>query len=147
MVPWKEQSQRDGINCKRFSYLEGNWIPCYVFLPPFKCMPCACKRPQVNHSLPQDLLCIISISEQPSLPSSLVLPPAKDTGKYCRMWEFKNIQFSSVQFSHSVVSDSLRPHESQHARPTCPSVNSESGSGKNFTTLRHSFDLLYFFFK
>ena len=23
----------------------------------------------------------------------------------------------SVQFSHSVVSDSLRPHESQHARP------------------------------
>ena len=31
------------------------------------------------------------------------------------------IYFSSVQFSHSVVSDSLRPHESQHARPPCPS--------------------------
>ena len=30
--------------------------------------------------------------------------------------------FSSVQFSHSVVSDSLRPHESQHARPPCPST-------------------------
>ena len=30
-------------------------------------------------------------------------------------------QFSLVQFSHSVVSDSLRPHESQHARPPCPS--------------------------
>ena len=29
--------------------------------------------------------------------------------------------FSSVQFSPSVVSDSLRPHESQHARPPCPS--------------------------
>ena len=28
---------------------------------------------------------------------------------------------SSVQFSHSVVSDSLRPHESQHSRPPCPS--------------------------
>ena len=27
----------------------------------------------------------------------------------------------SVQFSHSVVSDSLRLHESQHARPPCPS--------------------------
>ena len=25
------------------------------------------------------------------------------------------------QFSHSVMSDSLRPHESQHARPPCPS--------------------------
>ena len=30
-------------------------------------------------------------------------------------------QFSSVQFSCSVMSDSLRPHESQHARPPCPS--------------------------
>ena len=29
--------------------------------------------------------------------------------------------FSSVQFSRLVVSDSLRPHESQHARPPCPS--------------------------
>ena len=28
---------------------------------------------------------------------------------------------SSVQFSRSVMSDSLRPHESQHARPPCPS--------------------------
>ena len=28
---------------------------------------------------------------------------------------------SSVQFSRSVVSDSLRPHEPQHARPPCPS--------------------------
>ena len=27
----------------------------------------------------------------------------------------------SVQFSRSVVSDSSRPHESQHARPPCPS--------------------------
>ena len=29
--------------------------------------------------------------------------------------------FSSVQFSRSVVSDSLQPHELQHARPPCPS--------------------------
>ena len=29
--------------------------------------------------------------------------------------------FSSAQFSHSVMSDSLRPHESQHVRPPCPS--------------------------
>ena len=28
----------------------------------------------------------------------------------------------SVQFSLSVVSDSLQPHESQHARPPCPSA-------------------------
>ena len=29
--------------------------------------------------------------------------------------------FSSVQFSHSVVSDYLRPHELQHSRPPYPS--------------------------
>ena len=29
--------------------------------------------------------------------------------------------FSLVQFSRSVVSDSLQPHEQQHARPPCPS--------------------------
>ena len=28
--------------------------------------------------------------------------------------------FSSVQFSHSVVSNSLWPHEPQHTRPPCP---------------------------
>ena len=32
-----------------------------------------------------------------------------------------SVQFSSVQFSLSVVSDSLRPYGSQHARPPCPS--------------------------
>ena len=31
------------------------------------------------------------------------------------------LQFSSVQFSRSVVSDSLRLHESQYTRPPCPS--------------------------
>ena len=35
-------------------------------------------------------------------------------------WEFRYILFSSVQFSHSVVSDSLRLHEPQHTRPPCP---------------------------
>ena len=30
-------------------------------------------------------------------------------------------RFYSVQFSCSVVSDTLRPHEPQHARPPCPS--------------------------
>ena len=31
------------------------------------------------------------------------------------------VDISSVRFSHSAVSDSLRSHESQHARPPCPS--------------------------
>ena len=35
------------------------------------------------------------------------------------MWVF--VPISSVQFSHSVMSVSLWPHEPQHARPPCPS--------------------------
>ena len=31
------------------------------------------------------------------------------------------LQFSSVQFSRSIVSDSLQPHELHHTRPPCPS--------------------------
>ena len=33
----------------------------------------------------------------------------------------KSLLWSSVQFSRSVVSDSLWPHKLQHARPPCPS--------------------------
>ena len=33
---------------------------------------------------------------------------------------FVSLGASSVQFTCSVVSDSLRPHESQHTRPPCP---------------------------
>ena len=39
----------------------------------------------------------------------------------CLLATLMSIIFSSVQFSRSVTSDSLRPHESRHARPPCPS--------------------------
>ena len=42
----------------------------------------------------------------------------------CYLWEFlvhELLKPQSVQFSHSVMSDSLRPHELQHSRPPCPS--------------------------
>ena len=35
---------------------------------------------------------------------------------------------SSIQFSRSVVSNSLQPHNLQHARPPCPSPNSHASS-------------------
>ena len=68
-------------------------------------------------------------------PTSASLP-AKPQGSFCLrvLWGthpvsfpvslilvFQFPSFSSVQFSRSVMSDSLRPHESQHARPPCPS--------------------------
>ena len=37
-----------------------------------------------------------------------------------KLWQ-RHIIECSVQFSHSVISDCLRPHQSQHARPPCPS--------------------------
>ena len=40
------------------------------------------------------------------------------TGRLTREFVFK---FTSVQFSHSVMSDSLRPHGLQHTRVPCPS--------------------------
>ena len=43
------------------------------------------------------------------------------SGTANRKQQKNKISFSSVQFSPSVVSDSLRPHESQHARPPYPS--------------------------
>ena len=43
---------------------------------------------------------------------------------------YLSIRNFSVQFSHSVMSDSLRPHELQHARPPClspsPGIHSDS---------------------
>ena len=47
-------------------------------------------------------------------------------------WEDWCLAFSSVQFSHSVVSNCLRPHKLQHTRPPClspeftPGVHSDS---------------------
>ena len=57
-------------------------------------------------------------------------------GKWC-IWNTTR----SVQFSRSVVSDSLRPHESQHTRPPCPSptpgVHSDSTSIESVMSSSH----------
>ena len=70
----------------------------------------------VYHQLPeptQTYVNCIGNTIQPSLPINNYF--------WCKHIKFTNHQFSSVQFSRWVVSDSLRPHESQHARPPCPS--------------------------
>ena len=54
----------------------------------------------------------------------------------------------SVQFSRSVVSDSLWPHESQHARPPCPSsspgVHSDSRPSSQWCHPAISFSVVPF---
>ena len=51
------------------------------------------------------------------LPGPSYLAPGASTGGLLGL----SVRLSSVQFSRSVVSDSLWPHESHHARPPCPS--------------------------
>ena len=89
-----------------------------------------------SHSVMSDFLQLYRLQ-----PTRLLCPwdsPSKHTGVSClSLTEGTEVQslalqanslpsesqysfLDSVQFSHSVVSDSLRPHESQHARPPCP---------------------------
>ena len=56
----------------------------------------------------------------------LQMSPEEEGGKITSRWEpqmlsQKVLLLYSVQFSRSVVSNSLQPHELQHARPPCPS--------------------------
>ena len=46
-------------------------------------------------------------------------------GKVILLKKWVEINQASVQFSRSVMSNSLRPHELQHARPPCPSPTPE----------------------
>ena len=46
---------------------------------------------------------------------------SQGTLTHCFFSSSNSFGISSVQLSRSVVSDSLRPHESQHTRPPCPS--------------------------
>ena len=109
---------------------------------PGGCSPLRCVRPSVvsdpwrPHGLqPTRLLCPWrffrqkSWSGQPCPPPGDVphlgtepRPPSSQAGSLSFELTWKNLQrISSVQFSRSVVSDSLWPHEPQHARPPCPS--------------------------
>ena len=66
-----------------------------------------------------------SMKQASYLPGSL-LCSQRNHNSWPKSWHY----ISSVQLSHSVVSDSLWPHEPQHSRPPCPSptlgVNSNS---------------------
>ena len=58
---------------------------------------------------------------------SLLMKVKEESEKACLILNIQKLKImasgpiSSDQFSHSVVSDSLQPHELQHARPPCPS--------------------------
>ena len=55
--------------------------------------------------------------------------------RYIKNWWSLFMMLSSVQFSHSFVSNSLQPHESLHARPPCPSPTPGVYSNSNIRGL------------
>ena len=86
--------------------------------------PRDCSTPGFSFTISESLFW--PLSQTCYLPISL--PSPKFLTDICELFifSFNNIKtylgclyLSSAQFSHSVVSDSLRPHESQHARPPC----------------------------
>ena len=120
--------------------------------------PCPAPTPRVHsNSGPSSRWChpaisssVVSFSSWPqSLPASESFPMSQlfawggqSTGVSALA------SFRSVQFSHSVVSDSLRPHESQHARPPClsatPRVHSDSHASSQWCHPAISFSVVPF---
>ena len=82
---------------------------------PTLCEPMNCSMPDlpVHHQLPEFTQTMSTESMIPSNHLNLCRPLLLLSSIFPSI--------SSVQFSRSVVSDSLGPHESQHARPPCPS--------------------------
>src|SRR5574337_583849 len=83
--------------------------------------PVSCIKPGLVNHFTYDILHV-------SMPFSQIIPPSPSPTESKRLFNtsvsllLSCIQgYRSVQFSRSVVSDSLQPHESQHARPPCPS--------------------------
>ena len=77
----------------------------------------------VPHSGVQFKLCYSMVSDFPQANEDAARPQSLGQ-ELPAIGQFKSCnqnQFSSVQFSHSVVFDSLRSHGLQRARPPCPS--------------------------
>ena len=99
-------------------------------LCPTLCNSMDCKFPQsllklmsIESMMPSNhLILCCSLYWLPSIFLSIRIFSKKSI--LCTRWpKYRGFRFSisSVQFSHSVVSDFLRPHELRHARPPCPS--------------------------
>ena len=79
------------------------------YLPTEKLRPRQGHNPasRVSYQIPWDRICSLSLA--------MIKP-------HCTLAPFNSQKIrTSVHFSHSVMSDSLRSHALQHARPPCPS--------------------------
>ena len=107
-----------------FLHLSSSCPPSLPFSPPF--LTPSFSPPFFSLSLLTFLLCQRANDKISLVQPVLQRKSSKKKKKQNVYSTFKIIKqrmkpFSSVQFSPSVVLDSLQPHESQHARPPCPS--------------------------
>ena len=93
--PWNFPGKRTGVGAIAFSGRQSEISPLSPFAPP---------------SLPSSFLLFASYFNEQSVSKEQI-------SDYERGGSFTH----GFQFCRSVVSDSLQPHESQHARPPCPS--------------------------
>ena len=125
-------SQRQGRKCcwSRLICLFGNqgsaavfciqtWVLCWALLCLAASPDCSFTWLPIPRPWSLSLYCLLHLFPSTFLSFSSFSSPSSTITERSpwSVWA----TFSSVQFSHSVVSDSLRPLESQHARPPCPS--------------------------
>ena len=84
------------------------------------------RRKIKEERLPLHAYWMATMSPERKIPSAspqmMIIFSVPEGGSYgCSLRNILAASLSSVQFSRSVMSDSLQPHESQHARPPCPS--------------------------
>ena len=109
------------LGARSYSQVEPKWTSLFSLLGFILCLlnsimtPSPQFPPPVSHSLGKPPL------QQHLLSAILLISLILDVAVFVS-FHVSCHQFSSVQFSHSVMSDSLQPHVPQHARPPCPSL-------------------------
>ena len=86
------------------------------------CNPLNCRMSDlpVHHQLPEFTQAHVHWVGDAIQPSHPLSSPCTQSLQAWGSFQMSQL-FTDVQFSQSVMSNSLRPHESQHARPSCPS--------------------------
>ena len=118
-----------------FCTYSGILFSCQIPVPPgFLSAPCQCHciindgtafyRPRALFQVPLPTSAPVPCC-RPASSHPLTFQASETAKRSIWLWFFTITIFGSCQsvsqFSRSVLSNSLRPHESQHARPPCPS--------------------------
>ena len=108
-VSWLVPHVRSQLSCRLLTGTFTNAQSLYHIL---------CLLSSIAHNIMRNYLVYLRTC-LPTLSGLWALCPSCFHAVFPAVWHIV-VQFSSVQFSRSVVSNSLRPRELQHARPPCP---------------------------